>query len=557
MNMDSTTSARAWFLGITVLALCVWRVCKVGRRPKNYPPGPPTLPLIGNLHQMPKGNGHLQFQKWAEEYGPVYSLILGSKVVIVLSSDVAVKDLLDKRSAIYSSRPEFYLGQEILSGNLRPLFMTYGNTWRMVRKLAHGVLNVAVARSYVPYQDLENKAMLMGFLKDPQDFISHIRRYTTSLTTQMTFGYRTPTSDDPNLIEMFENFERLSELAGTQVAALLDLFPILRRLPDFLLPSRKLGREVHKREMNLFMRHFLNARKQLSSGTAKPCCCIDLLRVQKELGFSDELACYMSGSLLQAGSETTSAILIGFFQAMLLFPEVAREAQAEIDRVCGDRIPDLNDVPSLPFIRGCMKESLRWMPAAVLGVPHAVIQDDEYLGYHIPKGAAVIFNVWAIHNDPKRHAEPRRYNPSRWAGDDQNSAQAAVNADATKRDHYVFGAGRRMCQGMHIADRSLFLAMSRTLWAFDIKRAVDETTGQEIVPDVNNIVDGLFVCPQPFKAKIVPRSEHKVARVQEEWGAMLELLDDTMQWKTVPEGLKWKDYESLTDNEESSETREW
>lgn len=74
----------------------------------------------------------------------------------------------------------------------------------MVRRLAHGVLNVRVARSYVPYQDLENKAMLMGFLEQPDSFINHIRRYTTSLTTQMTFGYRTPTSNDPNLIEMFQ-----------------------------------------------------------------------------------------------------------------------------------------------------------------------------------------------------------------------------------------------------------------------------------------------------------------------------------------------------------------
>jgi cytochrome P450 len=34
------------------------------------------------------------------------------------------------------------------------------------------------------------------------------------------------------------------------------------------------------------------------------------------------------------------------------------------------------------------------MPAAVLGVPHAVIKDDSYGGYHIPKGATVLFNVW-------------------------------------------------------------------------------------------------------------------------------------------------------------------
>jgi hypothetical protein len=77
---------------------------------------------------MPKEKPHLQFQKWAEEYGPVYSLILGTKVMIVLSSDQAVKDLLDKRSSIYSSRPDLYLsnivsGASEVSSGLRMLLM--------------------------------------------------------------------------------------------------------------------------------------------------------------------------------------------------------------------------------------------------------------------------------------------------------------------------------------------------------------------------------------------------------------------------------------------------
>lgn len=65
----------------------------------------------------------MQFKKWADEYGPVYSLMLGSKTMIVLSSDTAVKDLLDKRSAIYSDRMDLYMGQTLLSGGLRILMM--------------------------------------------------------------------------------------------------------------------------------------------------------------------------------------------------------------------------------------------------------------------------------------------------------------------------------------------------------------------------------------------------------------------------------------------------
>ena len=126
----------------------------------------------------------------------------------------------------------------------------------------------------------------------------------------------------------------------------------------------------------------------------QPCICVDLVKIQKNEGLSDDLAAYISGSILQAGSETTASILVGFIQAMVIFPKVAKIAQAELDRVCGDRLPDLNDVPNLHYIRACTKESLRWMPGFLLGVPHAVTQDDTYLGYHIPKDATVILNVW-------------------------------------------------------------------------------------------------------------------------------------------------------------------
>lgn len=79
---------------------------------------------------------------------------------------------------------------------------------------------------------------------------------------------------------------------------------------------------------------------------------------------------------------------------MVVFSEVQKQAQEEIDRVCGDRLPVMEDEPNLQYIRGCVKESMRWMPTDLLGVPHAVIKDDEYMGYIIPEAASVIWNVW-------------------------------------------------------------------------------------------------------------------------------------------------------------------
>jgi cytochrome P450 len=227
---------------------------------------------------------------------------------------------------------------------------------------------------------------------------------------------------------------------------------------------------------------------------------------------------------------------------MLLFPEVAKAAQEELDRVCGNNFPTLDDEPNLPYIRGCIKESLRWMPTDILGIPHAVTRDDEYMGYTIPKGAGVMWNVWAIHNDPQRHPDPRRFDPIRYINDKQTAAQAANNPDASQRDHLVFGAGRRLCQGMHIAERSLFLAIARLLWTFDFQIPKDQPK-----PDAGDLTEGMLVCPRPFAARIVPRDDRKVAGVKAEWSKMEELLDEDLQWKVLPEGLLWKEYQIVAE----------
>ena len=95
------------------------------------------------------------------------------------------------------------------------------------------------------------------------------------------------------------------------MAALLDLFPMLRALPDFALPLRRYAKQLHEKERELYVGHWLNVKNTIKNGTAKPCFCLDLVRAQDEENFSDALASYVSGSLLEAGSDTTAATLVG------------------------------------------------------------------------------------------------------------------------------------------------------------------------------------------------------------------------------------------------------
>lgn len=407
----------------------------------------------------------------------------------------------------------------------------------MCRKMIHGLLNVVTSKSYIPYQMLENKQMLYQFLTQPDDFLKHIRRYSNALTTTMVFGWRTPTYEDPKMKQLFDGFSEFSDINQTGTAAIIDFFPFLGYLPEFLVPAQKKAKELHKHEKELYLSHWLQAKKEIKEGTIKPCFCEGMFQAQKKDEFSDDQAAYISGTLLEAGSDTTSSTLYGFVQAMLLYPDVQRRAQDEIDRVIGkDRLPVMDDLDQLPYVRSCMKESLRWMPTTIMGaVPHAVTQDDEYMGYFIPKNAGVLHNVWAIHMDPNRHPDPRTFNPSRYNGDEQSLGDAAANPDATKRDVFTFGAGRRICPGIHVAERSLFLGMSRILWTFDIKPAVDGE-GREIIPDADRLTQGFVCMPEPFPARITPRERERADVVVREWReAERECLDTkSQQWKQSP-----------------------
>ena len=86
-----------------------------------------------------------------------------------------------------------------------------------------------------------------------------------------------------------------------------------------------------------------------------------------------------------------------FFLAMALYPDVQRKAQAELDAVVGShRLPDFGDRASLPYVDAIVREALRWMPVAPLGLTHSTLEDDEFEGWFVPRGTMLIPNIWSV-----------------------------------------------------------------------------------------------------------------------------------------------------------------
>ena len=129
---------------VTVLSLVILRVLyEYLIRDRNIPPGPPRLPLIGNLHQAPPEGAlpWLTYAKWAEQYGPIFSVQFGGSTFIMLSDETMVHELLDKRGNKYSDRPRLVQAGENLTKGRHILLRSYDEDFRRHQKMEAPVLS--------------------------------------------------------------------------------------------------------------------------------------------------------------------------------------------------------------------------------------------------------------------------------------------------------------------------------------------------------------------------------------------------------------------------------
>ena len=226
--------------------------------------------------------------------------------------------------------------------------------------------------------------------------------------------------------------------------------------------------------------------------------------------------------MIEAGSETTSSSLNSCIKYLAANPAVQERADKEITAVVGDiRSPTFEDEQDLPYIRAMVKEILRLRPTTNIGTPHYTTADVVYKDVHIPKGTVVTVNQYAIQHD-SRYEDPYSFRPERYLGHPLKAGAYTASSDPYARDHYAFGAGRRVCPGMHLAENSLYITLAKILWAFDIRAPVD-ANGKEEPVDVSDSAyeDGVNTLPKPYKIRFLVRNTQREKVLREEWSNAL------------------------------------
>ncbi|KAH9927106.1 cytochrome P450 [Epithele typhae] len=470
------------------------------------PPGPKPLPLLGNMLDMPQSHEWKTFAQWGDRFGDICSVSMLGNTYVILNSSKHAFALLDKKSAIYSSRPTIPMGGELVGWNRTLVLLPYGNNFREYRRLIFQLIGSRKnMERFQPIVDNATRDFVLDLAQTPEKLVKHIQNCAGAIILMMSHGYQIQGENDQFVATVDEAMEQFA-VSTSAGAFMANIFPALVHVPAWFPGAsfKKTAAAWRATLDEMCDKPHEWVKKQMAAGTAIPSFTSDAL----EGGVTPErelLIKNAASSLYAGGADTTVSAIQTFYLAMTLHPEIQERAQAEIERVVGmDRLPSAEDRDNLPYVEAIFRETLRWNQVAPLAVPHVLIEDDVYEGYHFPKGTIFIANVWKMLHNLETYPDPLAFNPDRFIA----SPGHAPEVDPREM---VFGFGRRICPGLQLADSSVWITIAMSLAVFRVEKPV--VNGTPVEPDTE-FTTGTVSHPPPFECVVKARNAKAEALLQ-------------------------------------------
>ncbi|KAF7976439.1 hypothetical protein HWV62_6871 [Athelia sp. TMB] len=430
--------------------------------------------------------------------------VLGDSIIVLNSLNV-ITELFDKRGAIYSDRRQSVMLSELMGWGHNLVFAPYGDRWRAARKIFHQEFNSQAVRQYDSRLEQATLDLLRRLSYSPDEWYHHLRHQAASTMLGIAYGFDVAAENDPH-IDIAEKATASMAIVGVPGAFLVDVLPFLKYVPAWV-PGAQF--QVKAAEWKKLQHAMVNdtyadfkqgaargSEKSLESYCAQQLAKLDPSRNNE---YEEQVIRETASVIFAAGADTTVSTLATFVLAMLQHPHVQAAAQSELARVLGaGAAPTLSDEAALPYLAAVMKECLRWEPVAPIGVPHRLLADDVYGEYHLPRGAIVIPNTWAIMHDETLYPDPFAFRPERFLTADGQLDTAVVDPETL-----AFGFGRRICPGRFMARASMLLTMGSILATFTIEKKRD-MRGVPIEP-AGTYTSGALRYPEPFECAFTRR----------------------------------------------------
>ncbi|CAN1747943.1 Geraniol 8-hydroxylase [Linum perenne] len=444
--------------------------------PANLPPGPSRLPIIGNLHNL-GDKPHKSLAHLASIHGPLMTLKLGQVTTIVASSPSVAKEILQKHDLVLSDR-QLILAIRAHDHHEHGLpWVPVGPKWRNLRKVCNTYLfttqkldsNQELRRKKI--QELleavrrnacENKAVDIGKA-------AFMTTFGALSTTVLSLDLTDEASEDGS--EYVAEFKEVSWgiMDESGKPNLGDYFPVLGRLD--LQGIQKRMRSHSSKMLNLFGRIIDERlkRRNLEAYVSSNDMLDTLLDIVDQengdasmnLDLIKHLFLVIKLDLFAAGTDTTSSTLEWAMVEMLRNRVTLAKAKEELDRIIGkgNHLQE-SDILQLPYLQAIIKETFRLHPASPLMIPRIAKADLEICGYTVPKGAAILINLWAIGKDHNIWDNPTSFMPERFIG-------SKIDVRGSSFELIPFGGGRRICPGLSLVMRMLPMMLGSLVHLFD------------------------------------------------------------------------------------------
>ncbi|RDY03309.1 Cytochrome P450 71A1, partial [Mucuna pruriens] len=439
------------------------------RNKSNFPPSPPKLPIIGNLHQLGP-LPHRSFQALSRKYGPLMWLQLGQTPTLVVSSADVAKEIYKTHDVAFSNKPQTTAVKIIMYGCMDVAFAPYGEEWRQKRKICVlELLSIKRVRSFHSIREEEVAAMLDTLRQACASKSSCVNLSEMLIETSNDIMSRCVLGRKYNTPDGGISFGELGRNMMKHLATFTvgDYFPLLGWI-DYLTGHIAEFKATFS-ALDAFFDQLVAERKRIIRDNGQPDNkdFVDiLLQIQDggkhdfQLTHNDVKAILMD--IFAGGSDTTSTLLEWVFAALLKNPATMKKAQEEVRRVVGHKLKvEENDLNQMNYLKCVVKETLRLYPPAPVLIPRETLSDVKVKGFDIPSKTRVFVNAWAIQRDPEIWDRPEEFLPERF------EKQPEVDFRGVDWQLIPFGSGRRGCIGISFAMASTEYMLANLLYWFD------------------------------------------------------------------------------------------
>jgi cytochrome P450 len=388
------------------------------------PPGPPArFGGFGFLNEYRRDSLNTIFNLY-RQYGELVFFRLGPlKAYLVSHPDHLHQVLVSDADSYYKlGRTKEIMGRFLGNG----ILLSDGDFWLRQRRLVQPAFHHRRIESYAQ-QMVEITQRYLADLKpgEPRDIALDMMRVTLAIVAKSLFNVDTS--------EMWQDINEALDFI--QVATIQESYDFW---PAWLPHARERRRRYNAHAETLYniARKIIAERRQTKDDNGDLLSMLLLAVDEQGAGMSDQQALDETMTILLAGHDTTALLLAWMWHLLATNPQAEARLHEELDRVLGGRPPTLADLPNLPYLEMCVKETLRLYPSA-WAFTRESIRDTQIGGYPVKKGSVIVVSPYALHRNPTVFESPEAYRPERFKDE-----------KAWPRLAYLpFSAGPRVCIG--------------------------------------------------------------------------------------------------------------